>query len=113
MISNAAHTPAAKITVPSPKGRWNSLRSARCLSSARIDAPVRTIASSTKENGPKVLTISNSAPVAAAFCSTLSRFQSLPIVERLAPVEPGVGLVPEADLILTLLPAEVDLLALP
>src|SRR3954449_9742335 len=110
-------------TVPSPKGRWNCRPSPRAPTSASTPSPTSTSAASTKEKGPKVLTIRSRAPTTATFCSKLTRRQITParraasrtrgsvIGERLATGEAGVRLVPEGDLVLALLPAEVDLAA--
>src|SRR4051812_26978631 len=105
--------------VPSPKGMWNSRPSARLRSSTRTETPVTTIAASTNENGPKVLTTNSSAPMPATRCSKFSRRQvsTTPIAarrgssERLAPAIAGIDVVPELDLGLAGLPAEVDLAA--
>src|SRR4051812_27063422 len=105
--------------VPSPKGMWNSRPSARLRSSTRTETPVTTIAASTNENGPKVLTTSSSAPIPATRCSKFSRRQvsTTPIAarrgssERLASAIAGIDVVPELDLGLAGLPAEVDLAA--
>src|SRR5919202_3560996 len=118
MISTADHAPAAAITVPSPNGTWNSRPCARRRSRNSTETPVSTIAASTKENGPNVLTIRSSAPTAATRCSKFSRrhVSSTPSAtrlgssERLAPGIARVLVVPEGDLVLALLPAEVDLL---
>src|SRR5690242_6474088 len=116
-MSSAAHAPAAAITAPSPKGTWNSRPSARLRRSTSTPIPVRTIAASTNENGPNVLTTSSTAPTPAARCSKLSLRQvpAMPsatrrgISERLAPAIARLRIVPEGDLLLALLPAEVDL----
>src|SRR4051794_11901524 len=116
-ISSAAHAPAAAITVPSPNGTWNSRFSARLRRRKRTDRPISTIAASTNENGPNVLTTSRSAPTPATRCSKFSRRQvsTTPSAtrcgrsERLASAIARVGVVPEGDLVLALLPAEVDL----
>src|SRR5215212_2639219 len=119
-ISSADHAPAAAITAPSPNGTWNSRFSARLRSRYSTDRPVSTIAASTNENGPNVLITSSSAPTPATRCSKFSRRQvsATPSAtrcgssERLASGKARVRVVPEGDLVLALLPAEVDLAAL-
>jgi hypothetical protein len=89
------------------------LRPHAARSSARTPNAISSSAASTKEKGPKVLTASSNAPTAAVRCSAFRRRKvriRSAIVERAAAREPGLGLVPEADLGLALLPAEVDLL---
>src|SRR5829696_8543165 len=110
--------PAAAIAVPSPKGRWKRLPSARANSSPSTPLASSSSPASTNENGPKVLTIRRTAADPARRCSKLSsraarktREANSAIVERPAATEAGVGLVPEGDRVLALLPAEVDLLA--
>src|SRR3954447_17100167 len=111
------------MTVPSPNGRWNSRPSPRAATRARTPSPTRISAASTNEKGPKVLTISSNAPTAATFCSKLTRLKiararrlagptrESATLERLPARQAGVGPVPEGDLVLALLPAQVDLLA--
>src|SRR4051794_27864575 len=120
MISTAAHAPAAAMIVPSPNGTWNSRPSARRRSRNRTPSATSTIAASTNENGPNVLTIRSSAPTPATRCSKFSRRQvsATPSAtrcgssERLAPGIARVLVVPEADLVLPFLPAQVDLASL-
>src|SRR5215210_3255567 len=68
-----------------------------------------------KENGPRVLTSSSNALTPATRCSKPSRRKlrvaESATLERASAAEAGVGLMPEADLVLPLLPAEVDLAA--
>src|SRR3954471_22747604 len=98
---------------------WNSRPSARLRRSSSTASPVTTIAASTNENGPNVLTTSSSAPIPATRCSKFSRRQvsTTPIAarrgssERLASAIAGIDVVPELDLGLAGLPAEVDLAA--
>src|SRR3954471_10738454 len=96
---------------------WNSRPSARLRRSSSTASPVTTIAASTNENGPNVLTTSSSAPIPATRCSKFSRrhVSTAPIAarrgssERLASAIAGLDVVPELDLGLAGLPAEVDL----
>src|SRR3954452_9872823 len=109
--------PAAAITVPSPNGMWNSRPSARLRRRSSTASPVTTIAASTNENGPNVLTIRSSAATPARRCSKFSRRQvaTTPIAarrgssERPASAIAGIDVVPELDLALARLPAEVHL----
>src|SRR2546421_1050957 len=124
-IKMAAQAPAAITTVPSPKGRWKRRPSPRAPTSASTPSATSTSAASTNENGPKVLTIRSSAPTTATFCSKLTRRQMTmalrPVLraragasvigEWLAAGEARVRFVPEGDLFLALLPAEIDLAA--
>jgi hypothetical protein len=48
-IRNMTHSPAARITVPSPPGRWKARRSPRANSRPRTAIATRKIAASTKE----------------------------------------------------------------
>src|SRR4051794_22056188 len=92
---------------------WNSRPRARFRSSRRIASPVSTIAASTNENGPKVETMSSSAPTPATRCSKFSRPQvdRSGSSERLASAIARLEVVPEADLVLARLPAQVHLAA--
>src|SRR4051794_12740817 len=110
-IRSALQAPAAAITVPSPNGMWNSRPSARLRSSNSTAPPVSTIAASTNENGPNVETIRSSAATPAPRCSKLSRRQVATGSERLASAITRVRVVPEADLVLARLPAQIDLAA--
>src|ERR687896_1122270 len=113
-IRNAAQQPAARMTVPSPNGRWNWRPSARCRRNRRTPPATSNCAASTKENGPRVLAIRSSAPTPATRCSTLSRSHvRRRSSERAASGKSGLRLVPEGDLVLALLPAEVDLATVP
>src|SRR3954447_3076595 len=120
-IRAADHAPAAAITVPSPKGMWNSRPSARFRSRKSTEKPISTSATSTNENGPNVLTTSRSEPIPDTRCSKFSRRQvsTTPSAarrgssERPASAITGVGVVPELDLALARLPAEVDLATVP
>src|SRR3954451_19787976 len=116
-ISSADHAPAAAITEPSPNGMWNSAPSARFRSRTSTADAVSIVAPSTNENGPNVLTIRSSAATPATRCSKFSR-RHVPATpsaarrgssERLASAITRVGVVPELDLVLTRLPAEVHL----
>ena len=112
-----AHTPATATIVPSPNGMWKRRPSARFRRSSSTDAAISRMAPSTNEKGPSVLTASRMAPTASTRCSTPSRRQVSATVsfgcgsERAASAIPRVELVPVADLVLALLPAEEDLLA--
>src|SRR4051794_20491024 len=108
-IRSALQAPAAAITVPSPNGMWNSWPSARLRSSRSTAMPVSTIAASTNENGPNVETISSSAATPAPRCSKFSRRQLATGSERLTSAIARIRVVPEADLVLARLPAQVDL----
>src|SRR5207248_859143 len=112
--------PATAIIVPSPKGMWNSRPSARFRRSSSTAAATTMIATSTNENGPIVLTIRSTEPMPAARCSRLSRRQVSATAspcsfsgssERLSSGIARLGIVPPGDLVLSLLPAEVHLLA--
>ena len=52
---NAAQAPAAKMTVPSPPGRWKARCSARKNSSSRTPVETRKIAASMNDTSPKAL----------------------------------------------------------
>ena len=52
-ISRQVHSPAAKITPPSPPGRWNARPSARWNSSMSTPAATSRTAASTNENAPQ------------------------------------------------------------
>src|SRR3954468_24185960 len=110
-IRSALQAPAAAIAVPSPKRMWNSRPSARFRSSRSTASPVSTIAASTNENGPNVDTIRSSAATPATRCSKLSRRQVPASSERLTSAISRIHVVPERDLVLARLPAQVDLAA--
>src|SRR3954454_676512 len=90
---------------------WNSAPSARLRRSSRTASPVNTIAASTNENGPNVETTSRSAATPAMRCSKFSRPQVARRgrSERATSAIPGFEIVPEADLVLSRLPAQVHL----
>src|SRR5687767_5651002 len=90
--------------------------SARANSSASTPSASSSTPASTNEKSPSVLTIRSNAPTAATRCSkfrsraarTIRRGRSR-IVERAAAREAGLGLVPVADGVLAVLPAQVHL----
>ena len=53
MINRHVHSPAPKITPPSPPGRWNARPSARWNSSVSTPAATSRTAASTNENAPQ------------------------------------------------------------
>ena len=112
-ISRPHQAPAAAIAVPSPNGRWNATPSARRFSRKRTRArsrsrrPRRTRTGRRSRRSAAVQpTRPRAARDRAAATRRAGRGHSS---ESLATREPCIGVVPVGDLVLALLPAEVDL----